>query len=104
MTRQPPSSQASPTLDDSGAGLAMFVIFTAAVLIVTGTVAIVALVNTWWILGVAFAVHLVMTGTVLITIVSVMDGRASASAHRPPAQSRPGETRRPAPTKVATAL
>jgi hypothetical protein len=33
----------------------MFLIFTAAVLIVTGTVAVIAVVGTWWMLAVGFA-------------------------------------------------
>jgi hypothetical protein len=61
--------------DDSGAGLAMFLIFTAAVLIVTGAVAVVALVGTWWMLAVGFAMHVAMTIVVVLTIVEVMAGR-----------------------------
>jgi hypothetical protein len=58
----------------------MFAIFTVAVLIVTGAVAIVALVDTWWILGVAIAIHMIMTVVVMTTIVSVMNGHARAPA------------------------
>lgn len=61
--------------DDSRAGLAMFMIFSAAVLIVTGGVALVALVPSWWILGVVFAIHVVMTAVVVGTIAFVMNGR-----------------------------
>lgn len=77
--------QASVTLDDSGAGLAMFAIFTTAVLIVTGAVVLVALVGGWWILAVAFAIHALMTTVVLVTIISVMNGRPgpALTAHRP---------------------
>jgi hypothetical protein len=35
----------------------MFVIFTTAVLLVTGAVVLVALVGGWWIVGAAFAIH-----------------------------------------------
>jgi membrane protein implicated in regulation of membrane protease activity len=97
-------SQASVALDDSGAGLAMFVIFTTAVLIVTGAVAIVALVNTWWILGVAFAIHVLMTTVVVAAIVSVMNGRASAATGRVPAESRRDETRPPTAIRPVTAV
>ncbi len=67
----------SPVLDDSRSGLAMFLIFTAAVLIVTGAVALVALVGGWWILGVAFAIHLLATTVVVATIASVMSDRGA---------------------------
>jgi len=75
--------------DDSGAGLAMFLIFTAAVLIVTGAVAVVALVGTWWMLAVGFAVHVAMTIVVVLTIVEVMAGHAHMIVGRrgaPPVQ------------------
>lgn len=97
------NSQASVDLDDSGAGLAMIVIFITAVLIVTGAVAIVALVDAWWILGVAFAIHVLMTTVVVATIVSVMNGRASADADRVPVDSRRRETRPPTAIKPVTA-
>jgi hypothetical protein len=85
------NSQASVALDDSGAGLVMFVIFTSAVLIVTGAVVLVALVGGWWIVGVAFAIHVLMTAVVVATIVSVMNGRASATelARAPACQPGP---------------
>jgi hypothetical protein len=40
--------------DDSGGGLAMFLIFSSAVLIATGGVALIALVGAWWMVGLAF--------------------------------------------------
>jgi membrane protein implicated in regulation of membrane protease activity len=58
----------------------MFLIFAAAVLIVTGAVALVALVGAWSMLGVAFAIHVIMTTVVVLTILYVMDGRVHASA------------------------
>lgn len=97
------NSQTSVALDDSGAGLAMFVIFTAAVLIVTGAVALVALVDTWWILGVAFAIHVLMTIVVMATIVSVMNGRANAESDRAPADGRRQDARPPMPIRPLTA-
>ena len=98
------NSPASVALDDGGAGVAMLVIFTTAVLIVTGAVAIVALVDAWWILGVAFAIHVLMTTVVMATIVSVMNGRASADADRVPVDSRRRETRPPTPIEPVTAV
>lgn len=64
--------------DDRGDGLAMFLIFAAAALIVTGAVALLALVGSWWMLGVAFAVHVAMTAVVTLTIVGAMNGRLDA--------------------------
>ena len=68
--------------DDSGDGLLMFFVFTAAVLTSTGAVALIALVGTWWMLGLGFAVHAVMTGLVVLTIVDVMAGRARFTVER----------------------
>ena len=56
----------------------MFLIFAAAALIVTGAVALLALVGSWWMLGVAFAVHVAMTAAVTLTIVGAMNGRLDA--------------------------
>lgn len=66
--------------DDSRGGLAMFVIFSSAVLIVTGGVALVALVGTWWVLCLVFAIHVLMTTAVVATIAFVMNGRSSILA------------------------
>ena len=82
MTSTTPSKRAPGPADHSGSGLAMFVVFTAAVLIVTGAVALLALVGGWWMLGLAFAVHVGMTAVVVLTIIHVMDGRARAIADR----------------------
>ncbi|HET6869257.1 MAG TPA: hypothetical protein VFH80_25330 [Solirubrobacteraceae bacterium] len=90
--------------DDSHAGLAMFVIFIAAVLSVTGAVALVALVGGWWMLGGAFAIHVLMTTLVVVTIARVMDGRASTTAGRRPAADHRRESRPPAPTEPLAAL
>lgn len=68
--------ESDATDDDSSAGLAMFLIFCSAVLFVTGGVAVVALVGTWWMLGLAFGIHVLMTAVVVLTIVLVMDGRS----------------------------
>jgi hypothetical protein len=68
--------------DDRGQGLAMFAIFTGAVLIATGAVALLALVNSWWMLGVAFAVHVAMTVIVVLTILHATAGHARATADR----------------------
>jgi hypothetical protein len=74
--------RASESADDSGEGLAMFVIFTGAVLIVTGAVALLALVDSWWMLGLAFGVHLAMTAAVVLAIFHAMAGRTRTTAAR----------------------
>lgn len=90
MNDAPPDPASEPA-DDSGQGLAMFVIFTGAVLIVTGAVALLALVGSWWMLGVAFAVYLAMTVVVLLTILHTMAGRTRATVARDrPAPAQPG--------------
>ena len=100
------ASKGSPgPADDSGGGLAMFVVFNAAVLIVTGAVTLLALVGGWWMLGLAFAVHVGMTAVVVLTIIRVMDGRARAIAerHRPsPSADRRFEGRTRTATEAVT--
>jgi membrane protein implicated in regulation of membrane protease activity len=99
----PHNSQTSVAPDDSGAGLVMFVIFTAAALVVTGAVALVALVDTWWILGVAFTIHVLMTIVVVATIVSATNGRASAESDRASDDDRRQNARPPMPIRPLTA-
>jgi hypothetical protein len=60
--------------DDRGIGLAMFVIFTAAILIVTGAVAMLALISTWWLLGIAFGIHVLMTTIVGLVVFGALGG------------------------------
>jgi membrane protein implicated in regulation of membrane protease activity len=82
----------------------MFFIFTAAVLLVTSAVALVALVGTWWMLGFAFAIHVLMTSVVVMTIVWVMDGRTGTSTARARADARRGEDCMPTRAKPAGTL
>ena len=104
MSDRQHDSQASVPLDDSGAGLAMFVIFVSAVLIVTGAVALVALVDAWWMVGVGFGIHVLMTTVVVASIVSALNGRASAVTDRVPVERSRRETRPPTPTRPARAI
>ena len=82
--------------DDSAQGLAMLVIFTGAVLFVTGAVALLALVGSWWMLGVAFLLHAAMTTVVTLTLLHVMAGpkRAIPVGDRPSARPTRGAERR----------
>ncbi len=62
------SAHAQPEIpvppDDTGIGLAMSVVFAFAILTVTGAVALLALVGSWWMLGIAFAAHAGMAAIV----------------------------------------
>ena len=77
--------------DDSAQGLAMLLVFTGAVLFVTGAVALLALVGSWWMLGVAFAIHAATTAVVLLTLLHVMAGSRRAI----PVGDRPSPTPTP---------
>ena len=105
MTSTTPGKRAPGPADDSGSGLVMFVVFAAAVLIVTGAVALLALLGGWWMLGLAFAVHVGMTAVVVLTILHVMDGRARAISDRDrpsPSADRPFEGRPRTGTEAVT--
>ncbi len=76
ITAPDPAQRSEPEqADDSGAGLAMLLVFSVAILTVTGAVALLALVHAWWMLGLAFAVHVGMTAIVTTTIVRSMSAR-----------------------------
>jgi hypothetical protein len=88
--------------DDRCMGLAMLVTFTAAALIVTGAVAMLPLISTWWVLGLAFGIHLIMTTAVGFASFKALDTgtvaarraarqagpRAAFAATRPPSAAR----------------
>lgn len=75
--------------DDTGDGLLMFFVFTAAVLISTRAVGLIGVVGTWWMLGAGFGIHVIMTVVVVLTIVHVMAGRTLDRRARPiPASAR----------------
>ena len=97
MTDQASDTTSRGLADDRGYGLAMFLVFAAAALIVTGAVALLAAVDSWWMLGVAFAVHVAMTALVTLMIVGAMNGRGLAisdSRKASPRSSRISETSR----------
>lgn len=62
--------------DDRGTGLLLFVVFAVACLTVTGAVAMLALMDTWWVLGFAFGIDLVMTVVVWFTVLNALDSGA----------------------------
>jgi hypothetical protein len=60
----------------------MFVVFTVAVLTSTAAVVLIALLGEWWVLGFGFAIHVIMTAVVVLTIVQVMAGSPRSIADR----------------------
>jgi hypothetical protein len=62
--------------DDRGLGLALFLVFIVACLLVIDAVALLALVPAWWVLGFAFGVHALMTGAVLLAVFNALSGGA----------------------------
>ena len=89
-----PRETTSEGSDDSGYGLVMFVIFSAAVLFVTGTVALLALVGSWWMLGAAFAVHAGTTAVVTFVVIHAMSGPPVAIPRRDAQDVRDAPRRR----------
>ncbi len=73
----------TPFADDRGIGLAMLVVFTTAVLTVTGAVAVLALVSTWWVLGLAFAIHVLVTTVVSLVVFGALGEGRLRSGERP---------------------
>jgi hypothetical protein len=66
-------SDAMPaSADDSGQGLGLFVLFTVAVLVVTVAVGFLALLTSWWVLGVVFGLHVLVTAIVGTAVFSVL--------------------------------
>lgn len=105
MTDPVPGTQSVILTDDSSDGLTMFLVFTAAVLIATGAVAVLAVIGTWWMLAAAFAIHVAMTSVVVLAISHAMGGAQplnSASKRTPLPPPRPrrflSRTRAPWPT------
>lgn len=83
----------SPTsLDDSGLGLALFLIFITAVLVITGAVAFLTLFNSWWMLGLVFGLDLLVTFGVGTTVFSVLGDRKLGARGKAPvlADAEPG--------------
>lgn len=83
--------------DDASDGLLMFVVFTVAVLTSTAAVVLIALLGEWWVLGFGFAIHVIMTAFVVLTIVQVMAGPNRSIARRD-GPSGPSWSSRSSPT------
>lgn len=83
------SRTALESADDSGQGLALFVLFTIAVLVVTSAVGFLALLTSWWVLGVVFAVHVLVTVIVGTAVFNVLSTGKPSLATDDRAQLRP---------------
>jgi type IV secretory pathway TrbD component len=68
--------------DDTGDGLLMFVVFIVAVLASTAAVVLIALLDEWWVVGFGFAIHMIVTAIVVLTIVQAMGGSHRSIARR----------------------
>ena len=77
-----PAPYPPPPADDTRDGLAMLLVFIVAVLTVTGAVAVLAVIGTWWTLGLVVGVHAIATVVVGLTIMWVMTGRPGAMRSR----------------------
>ncbi|HLI60575.1 MAG TPA: hypothetical protein VKV21_13020 [Solirubrobacteraceae bacterium] len=66
--------------DDTGYGMLMFYAFTAAVLIISGSIAALAFVTQWWMLAVVVAVHMAITGVVSSIVFHAFDVPSPADA------------------------
>jgi hypothetical protein len=67
----------------------MFVTFVAAVLIVTGTVGLLAIIPTWWMLAIALGIHAIGTIIVyLFVLLVVSDELGSIPSEQPSALGR----------------
>ena len=80
------SEAALASADDSGQGLALFVLFTVAVLVVTGAVGFLALLTSWWVLGVVFGAHVLVTVIVGMAVFSVLSAGESRLEGENPVQ------------------
>lgn len=88
------TDDSAPTsVDDSGLGLMLFVVFVSAVLLISGAVAFLSMFAAWWVLGLVFGIDLLVTGvvgTVVFTVLGDGNLRPKAKARLPlePATNR----------------
>lgn len=87
------------SVDDSGQGQTLFVLFVMAALFVTGAVALLALVSSWWMLGLAFGLHVLATTVVSAAVFSAFGsgrlgrkGAACTPARPSPDPAEPVQT------------
>lgn len=70
VTGASPAADEDP--DDSSFGLAMFLTFTTAVLAITFAVCALAMVGSWWMLGVVYAADLIVTVLVFRVVLDAL--------------------------------
>ncbi|MDE3132940.1 MAG: hypothetical protein KGL15_02625 [Acidobacteriota bacterium] len=80
LAPDPPAKAPRAAPDDATYGWEMFVAFIFAVLSITVAVCVLALVGSWWMLGVALAVDLGITATMMRLVL----GAFGAEEHRYP--------------------
>jgi hypothetical protein len=62
--------------------VAMMILFTVAIGFDVVAVAVLAAVGGWWMLAMAFGVHLLASAVVLVEVADVIDGRSRWERHR----------------------
>ncbi|HET9125296.1 MAG TPA: hypothetical protein VFN65_10465 [Solirubrobacteraceae bacterium] len=80
-------------------GWVMFFVFTAAVLAISFAVAALALVPTWWMLGIVFGVHLAVTAVTTKVVLGAFEQGSDADA--PAVQAAAPTTRVPRVSDLA---
>jgi hypothetical protein len=76
MNDKPTNTRTVSIDDDRGLGLALFMVFIVACLLVIDAVALLALVPAWWVLGFAFGVHALMTAAFTLAVFNALSGGA----------------------------
>lgn len=81
--------------DDSGYGWVMFLVFIGAVLAVTFAVCVLAVVGSWWMLGVAVAIHVSLTAVVMRVVYGAFGTSVDTDEDGAEAPSQTVSPRRP---------
>jgi membrane protein implicated in regulation of membrane protease activity len=87
--------------DDSGYGWVMFLVFIAAVLAVTFAVCVLAVIGSWWMLGVAVAIHVSLTAVVMRVVYGAFGTSVDKDEDSAQAPSQTVPSRRSAGVKPA---
>jgi hypothetical protein len=82
VTPDPANTRLPASGDDDGDGLLLFLVFIVGALTSTAGVVLIALLGEWWVLGFGFAIHVIATAFVILTIVQVMAGRHRTTTDR----------------------
>ena len=103
LVPDPSSETPREAPDDATYGWEMFVAFFAAVLAITVAVCVLALIGSWWMLGIAVAAHVGITATMMHLVMGAFgaDEHAYPDFHTAEAASRAAIAGR-APAAVVT--